>query len=61
MTWIQTVYSADLFVAVCLEQGGTVTIITMYGGMKETLMASVLVTTWLVSVFDDCGFYVKYR
>jgi hypothetical protein len=40
---------------------GTVTIITTYGGMKETLMASALVTTSLVSGFDDCGFFVKYR
>lgn len=40
---------------------GTVTIITVYGGMKETLMASVLVTTSLLSGFDDCGFFVKYK
>lgn len=37
-----------------------VTIITMYGGMKENLMSSVLLTTSLLNDFD-CGFLVKYR
>jgi hypothetical protein len=34
--------------------------ITVCGGMKETMMASVLVTSSLVNDFDDCGFIVKY-
>lgn len=40
---------------------GTMIIITMYGGMKENLMASVLVATSLVNGFDDCWLFVKYR
>jgi len=40
----------------------TVTIITrMYGGMKKTLMTSVLITTSLLNDFDECGFSLKYR
>lgn len=39
----------------------TVTIITMYGGMKETLMASLLETTSLLNDSDDCRLFVKYR
>ena len=39
----------------------TVTIITMYGGMKEIFMASVLETASLLNDFDVCGFFVKYR
>jgi len=38
-----------------------VTVMTTYGGMKETLMASALVTTSLVNDINDSGFFVKYR
>jgi hypothetical protein len=38
-----------------------VTIIIVYSVMKETIMASVLVTSSLVNDFYDCGFIVKYR
>jgi hypothetical protein len=38
----------------------TVTIIIVYGVIKETMMASVLVTSSLVNDFADCGFIVKY-
>jgi hypothetical protein len=37
-----------------------VTIITVCGGIKETMMASVLVTSSLVNDFDECGFIMNY-
>jgi hypothetical protein len=52
----------NIFIRGCVFGArSTVSIITMYGGMKETLMASVIVTTSLLNDFDDCGFFVKYR
>jgi hypothetical protein len=50
------------FIRDCLfGASSTVTIIIMYGGMTENLMASVLETTSLLSDFDDCRLFVKYR